>query len=133
MKNIFIDTNILIDYSKGYGFKLTPLLKKQEEKLVYLYISTIIIIEYMNDFNLIDKEKISLAEKFLQNFTLIDINKKIAYITASLLRTQQISYIGDALIAATCLNNGLELMTNNQKDFKKVKGLKFFSLDNKRF
>jgi len=128
MKNIFIDTNILIDYSKGYGFKLTPLFKKQEEKLTHLYISTIIIIEYMNDFNLIDKEKIFLAEKFLQNFTLIDINKKIAYITASLLRTKQISYIGDALIAATCLENKLELFTNNQKDFKKVKRLKFFLL-----
>lgn len=128
MKNVFIDTNILIDYSKGYGFKLTPLLKKQEKKLFQLYISTIIIVEYMNDFNLINKEKKSLAEKFLQNFILIDINKKIAYFTADLLRTKQISYIGDAIIAATCLENKLELFTNNQKDFKKVKGLNFYKI-----
>lgn len=127
MKNIFIDTNVLIDYSKGHGVKLTPLLKKQGEKMVHLFISTIIIVEYMNDYNLTSKEKTSLAKKFLQNFTSIDINRKIAYITANLLKTKQISYIGDALIAATCLENRLELMTNNQKDFKNVRGLKFWN------
>jgi len=133
MKRIFTDTNILIDYSKGYGLKLKPLLEKQNEELAHLYINTVIIIEYMNDYNLTNKKTITKAEKFLQKFNLIDINKNIAYITANLLRTKQISYISDALIAATCLENHLELFTNNQKDFKKVKGLKFFDLDNKKF
>jgi len=128
MKNVFIDTNILIDYSKGFGTKLKPLLDEQKENLVHLYINPIIIIEYMNDYNLINKEKVLKAEKFLQNFILIDVNKNIAYITTNLLRTKQISYIGDALISATCLDNGLELMTNNQKDFKKVKGLNFYKI-----
>ena len=128
MKKIFIDTNILIDYSKGYGLKLKPLLEMQVEDLAHLYINTIIIVEYMNDYNLTNKEMITKSEKFLQKFNLIDINKNIAYITANLLRTKQISYIGDALISATCLDNGLELMTNNQKDFKKVKGLNFYKI-----
>ena len=133
MKRIFTDTNILIDYSKGYGLKLKPLLEMQVEDLAHLYINTIIIVEYMNDYNLTNKEMITKSEKFLQKFNLIDINKNIAYITANLLRTKQISYIGDAIIAATCIENKLELFTNNQKDFRKVKGLKFFSLDNKKF
>jgi len=131
MNNIFIDTNVLIDYSKGFDKKLKSLLEKQKENLVHLYINTIIIIEYMNDYNLTNKEKVLKAEKFLQNFTLIDVNKTVAYITANLLRTRQISYIGDALISATCLDNKLKLMTNNQKDFKKVKGLRFWNSDNK--
>jgi|SRR3989339_359953 len=133
MKKIFIDTNILIDYSKGYGLKLKPLLEMQVEDLAHLYINTIIIVEYMNDYNLTNKEMITKSEKFLQKFNLIDINKNIAYITANLLRTKQISYIGDAIIAATCIENKLELFTNNQKDFRKVKGLKFFNLDSKKF
>jgi len=128
MKNIFVDTNVLIDYSKGFGTKLKPLLSEQKENLVHLYINPIIIIEYMNDYNLTNKEKVLKAKKFFQNFILIDVNKNIAYITANLLRTKQISYIGDALIAATCLENKLELMTNNQKDFKKVRKLKFFNI-----
>ncbi|PIP64025.1 hypothetical protein CO083_03875 [Candidatus Roizmanbacteria bacterium CG_4_9_14_0_8_um_filter_34_12] len=128
MKNIFVDTNVLIDYSKGFGTKLKPLLSEQKENLVHLYINPIIIIEYMNDYNLTNKEKVLKAKKFFQNFILIDVNKNIAYITANLLRTKQISYIGDALIAATCLENKLELMTNNQKDFKKVRELKFFNI-----
>jgi len=127
MKNIFVDTNVLIDYSKGFGTKLKPLLSEQKENLVHLYINPIII-EYMNDYNLTNKEKVLKAKKFFQNFILIDVNKNIAYITANLLRTKQISYIGDALIAATCLENKLELMTNNQKDFKKVRELKFFNI-----
>ncbi len=129
MNNIFIDTNVLIDYSKGFDKKLKPLLEKQKENLVHLYINIIIIIEYMNDYNLTNKEKVLKAEKFLQNFTLIDVNKTVAYITANLLRTKQISYIGDALISATCLDNKLKLMTNNQKDFKKVKSLKFWDMN----
>jgi len=128
MKNIFVDTNVLIDYSKGFGTKLKPLLSEQKENLVHLYINPIIIIEYMNDYNLTNKEKVLKAKKFFQYFILIDVNKNIAYITANLLRTKQISYIGDALIAATCLENKLELMTNNQKDFKKVRELKFFNI-----
>jgi len=43
------------------------------------------------------------------------------------------SFIADALIVTTCLNNNLELVTNSVKDFKKVKSLKFFRLDNKKF
>ncbi len=126
MKKIFIDTNILIDFSKGFGLKLKPLLEKQTKNLVHLYINPIIIVEYMNDYNLTNKETIKKAEQFLQNFSLINTNGDIALVTANILRTKQILYIGDALIAATCLENKLELMTNNQKDFKKVKSLKFY-------
>ena len=49
-------------------------------------------------------------------------------IAGELLRNNSTVAIGDALIAATCLENKLELMTNNQKDFRKVKNLKFFDL-----
>ena len=129
MKKIFIDTNVLIDYSKGFGLKLKPLLEKQAKNLIRLYINPIVIVEYMNDYNLTNKETIKKAEQFLQNFYLINTNGDIALVTANILRTKQILYIGDALIADTCLENKLELMTNNQKDFKNVRGLKIFNFD----
>ncbi len=126
MTNIFIDTNILIDYSKGYEEKLKPLIKSFEQGKINLYINSIVVIEFMNDLTLTNNEKIEKTKRFLNYFSFIEIDKKTSFITAKLLRTKQIDYLADALIAANCLQHSLFLFTKNKKDFKKVKGLKFY-------
>lgn len=126
MKKVFIDTNILIDYSKKYTDILRGLLERKKNNKLKLIINPIVIVEYLNDFNLVNEEKLTLAEKFLQMFDVFDINTEIAVITAELLRTKKVIYIGDAIIAATCIHHNLLLATNNKKDFRKVKELKFY-------
>lgn len=126
MKKIFIDTNIIISYTKGYFPYLKKLIEKQKKGNVVLFVNPVVVAEFFTDKNLNNSKKINLAKNFFHNFTSLPINNAIGIIAGELLRNNSTVAIGDAIIAATCIENNLEIMTNNQKDFKKVKGLKFF-------
>lgn len=127
MKRIFIDTNIIISYTKDYFIYLKELIEKQKKGDVMLFVNPVVVAEFFTDRNLNNEKKFKLAEEFFHNFTSLSINNSVGMIAGELLRNNSTVAIGDALIAATCLENKLELMTNNQKDFKKVKGLRFFA------
>lgn len=126
MKRIFIDTNIIISYTKDYFIYLKDLIEKQKKGNVVLFVNPVVVAEFFTDKNLNNNKKLKLAKDFFHNFTSLPINNAIGIIAGELLRNNSTVAIGDAIIAATCIENNLELMTNNQKDFKKVKGLKFF-------
>lgn len=126
MKKILLDTNILIDYSKGYSTRLEKLLKLQEVNRVKLYINSVVIAEYFADRYLKDKEKLRETKEFFQLFTNVDITKKTGLVAGELLRENQVNASGDALIAASCLQFDLQLYTNNKKDFREVKKIKLF-------
>lgn len=127
MKRTFIDTNIIISYTKDYFIYLKELIEKQKKGDVMLFVNPVVVAEFFTDRNLNNEKKFKLAEEFFHNFTSLSINNSVGMIAGELLRNNSTVAIGDALIAATCLENKLELMTNNQKDFKKVKGLRFFA------
>lgn len=128
MKKIFIDTNIIISYTKDYFIYLKELIEKQKNGNVILFVNPVVVAEFFTDKNLNNGKKFKLAKEFFYNFTSLPINNTVGMIAGELLRNNSTVAIGDALIAATCLENKLELMTNNQKDFRKVKNLKFFDL-----
>jgi len=130
MKKIFIDTNIIISFTKNCFIYLKELIEKQKKGEVMLFVNPVVVAEFFTDKNLNNNKKFKLAKEFFHNFTSLSVNNAIGIIAGELLRNNSTVAIGDAIIAATCLNNGLELMTNNQKDFKKVKGLKFFNFHN---
>ena len=128
MKKIFVDTNIIIDYTKGFDKSLSNLFLLQKQNLVKIFVNSIVIAEFFNDKNLKNKEDLDRANRLFQFFTVLELTGKSGFLAGKFLRTNRVSFIADALIAATCLENKLELMTNNQKDFKKVKGLKFLKI-----
>lgn len=123
---VFVDTNIIIDYTKGFGKELFDLLEKQEKKEVEIFINPIVVAEFFNDKNLKNNKKLETALELFENFQVIDIDKKIGLIAGELLRENKVGFLADALIAATCLKNSLFLFTKNRVDFKKVKQLKFY-------
>lgn len=127
MKKIFIDTDVIISFTKGHAPFLKEIIREQRNNNIELFINPVVVVEFFTDRNLNDKRKYKLAERFFQNFTALSINRRIGLTAGELLRNGLASAIGDTLIAATCIENSLELMTNNQKDFKKVKDLKFFT------
>ena len=133
MNKIFIDTNIIISFTKNYFIYLKELIEKQKKGEVMLFVNPVVIAEFFTNKNLNNNKKFELAKEFFHNFTSLPVNNAIGIIAGELLRNNSTVAIGDAIIAATCLKNKLELMTNNKKDFKKVKGLRFFDLDNKKF
>ena len=125
MDNIFIDTNILIDFSKGYDSILSTLRERQLKGKVELYINPIVIAEFFCDLQLNDPKKYSQAEAFIQFFNFLPITKEIGVLTAELLRNKTVQYMADALIASTCLVHSLTLCTRNKKHFREVKNLQF--------
>lgn len=55
---VFVDTNIIIDYTKGFGKELFDLLEKQEKKEVEIFINPIVVAEFFNDKNLKNNKKL---------------------------------------------------------------------------
>lgn len=126
MTKVFIDTDILIDYSKGYSQLLENLLEKQNQKQLELWVNPIIITEFFTDSNLRNKEKLEKAKDFFGFFRVIEINKKIGLLAGEFLREEKVNFIGDALTAATCILEKMRLATGNKKHFSKISGLIFF-------
>lgn len=128
MSGVLIDTNILIDYSKGYTDQMDELLNQHQKGLIQLFTNPIIIAEYFVDKNLEDLKEMKKAQKFFRFFQVVDLNKQIGETAGEYLRKKLISNLGDSFIAATCTHHNLSLVTRNVKDFKKVPHLHFYPL-----
>ena len=128
--NITVDTDILIDFSLDKDKILTELFVRQSRKEVNLKINPIIIAEFLTDQNLkSNKTKEERAFQLLHYFECIDITTKEGMLAARLLREKRIPFLPDALIAASCILNDFQLATRNQKHFRKVPKLQFYSPD----
>lgn len=123
MKKILIDTDILIDYSKGYDKELGELLAQQEKGTVELFLTPINIAEFFTDRHLQQSKSLMKAQEFINLFSIKEITKTDGVCAGELLRKKSMSFLGDALIAAVCVREHMELFTRNSKHYKGVKGL----------
>lgn len=74
-----------------------------------------------------NKVEVARIEKILKTFPIIHFDSSVSLRTIDLIRTYSKSHgllLGDAIIAATCLENKLKLVTFNAKDFRFIKGLR---------
>lgn len=126
MKNILVDTDVIINFSKGKDRELKELLEVQESGNCELFINPVIQAEYFTDRNLLNKEKMQKAISFFSFFTMVDIDRKVGFKAGELLREGKVQFIGDAFIAATCLIRNLFLKTANRKHFTKIKELELY-------
>jgi predicted nucleic acid-binding protein len=125
---ILVDTNILIDVSRG--FEPTIELLKREGSYAVLYISVTTQMELIIGCK--NKQDLNALASFLDSFQVASLNQNIATRAVSLLQTYYLSHgllIVDALIAATALENQLLLLTRNQKDFRFINGLSLVAID----
>lgn len=121
--NILVDTDVLIDYSK----KRSRVLEDLKNQGCQLYLSPINVAEFLNNKNLIDNpRKQKQADEFVSLFRVPNISAQTAKLASFILRSVNNSYLGDAFIAAVCLENKFKLLTRNKKHFEKIKGLKFY-------
>lgn len=120
MKKILVDTDVLIDYSKGYDRFLGGLLRKQDEAKVELFVTPVNIAEFMTDKSLSDVKRREQAEGFLNLFTLKEIGKTLGLLAGQYLREGRTDYLGDALVAATAVADGMALATRNRRHFGKI-------------
>ena len=119
MIEYLIDTNIFIAILKG-GAKLKVFVEN-----LACALDTTVYAELIQGSK--DKAEVQKIEKYLTRFDLIHFDKSISQRTLELIRTYSKSHglmFGDAIIAATCLENDLTLITHNVKDFRFIKNLK---------
>jgi predicted nucleic acid-binding protein len=126
MLKVLVDTDVLIDYSKGYSGTLEELFNSQAKSQAELFINPVIIAEFYTDKKLKNKHRREKAAEFLRFFKIANISGKVGSLAGELLRENRVSFLGDALIAATAVTEKLKLATRNRKHFKNVPDLEFY-------
>ena len=120
-KKILIDTNIAIGY---IGNRLSAEAMDKLDKIfnTEYHISVINKIELLvyPNLNKNEEEKFNLL---INNSIIHTIDNKTIEKTITIRQTHKIK-LPDALIAATCLVNGLSILTLNMRDFDTIEGLK---------
>lgn len=117
------DTNIAIGYIgkqlDGYLMdRLDPIFNNRYH---FSVINKIELLGYPN-MNKIEEEKFNLL---IDHSVIHPIDNKTIEKTIEIRKKYRIK-LPDAIIAATCLENGLEILTLNKKDFESIEGLQFY-------
>ncbi|MEA1892106.1 MAG: type II toxin-antitoxin system VapC family toxin [Campylobacterota bacterium] len=116
---IFLDTCLLIDYSK----------EKIDIELSKNYcISSIVSMEFK--VGALNKRELKKINRILSNINIVEIDQSILDLADLLVEKYSLSHnmgIYDAIIAATCLVYGFPLWTYNSKDFRFINGLELIN------
>ena len=121
---VLIDTNILIYV---FSNQLSPILSEQMNR----FFQKSFIISVINQMEFLGWKEASLeqfqqANDFLSHARILPIDSSVIDKTIELKRKIKIK-LPDAIIAATCLTNKLDLLTRNVKDFDGIDYLTVFN------
>jgi predicted nucleic acid-binding protein len=119
---LLIDTDVLIDFSRG-NEQTKKKLKSQESEHT-LAISVITQLELMVGCE--NKNDFKSLQEFLEDFEILQLNSTISEKSVELFVKYRLSHgvlIPDMLIASTALTLSIPLMTKNRKDFRFIDGL----------
>lgn len=119
------DTNAIIFFLQDLLPESSKLSLFKELNRRDQYYSIITEIELLSWKKLTEKEKLVISD-FLSHFRKIELFEDVKDETIRIRKRLNIK-IPDAIIAASALVQGQELLTHNQKDFEKVKGLRIFN------
>lgn len=123
MAEYLVDLNIFTAVFKGDA-RLRGLIES-----LHAAVETIVYMELLQAAK--DPAQADKIEKYLTQFELIYFDKNISQRAFELTRSYAKNFglsLPDAIIAATCLENDLTLITHNAKDFRFIDGLKIYPL-----
>lgn len=126
MQKVVLDSNIIIDYTRGFNSLFRTLLSLHSNQKIDLYIPSVVVTELMIGKETKDEKKLEKLEDLISEINFIEMNYRISRIAGFLLRDLTELKLGDAFIAATTLFLNAKLATRNIKDFQTVKDLRFF-------
>jgi predicted nucleic acid-binding protein len=126
MSSYLLDTDVLIDYSRGNP-RAKDFLEKARSRGDRLFISMITMMELA--YGCRDKDEIKKIGRLCQGFWRIKINRAISGYAIDIIkkygRTQQCGIL-DALVAGTAMHLGAPLVTGNTDHFSMIKGLSLY-------
>jgi predicted nucleic acid-binding protein len=117
---LLVDTNILIDHLRNLPQATTYL--SQARRQERLWLSAITVAEIYAGQKMRQPAELAKVKRFLQHFRVAYLDGTIAAQGGALARDFAVA-LPDALIAATALNKGLQLVTRNTKHFANIPNL----------
>lgn len=125
MKNILVDTSVIIDYLRRTDKEISLFYKTFAKTKHKAYISLTTITELWAGKSLKNKKSINKVEKILKKSIILIPSVKTAKLAGTLIRNTdyEVSY-QDTQIASLALSNNLFVLTLNKKDFQKIKNVK---------
>lgn len=122
---ILVDTNIVIEVLKN-NLEIVEIVKSIG--IENIAVSSITLMElYYGAFN---KEEVLKIKQYVKAFETIHIDSKISVKAVGLIEKYARGHnlnLPDALIAATVIENNLQLFTLNLKDFRYIEGLRVWN------
>lgn len=126
MDKVVLDTDTLIDYSKGYASWVDGAMQTGSPRLV---LPTIVIAEFFASHALDDPHEVYVAEKTFALFDRQDFTEAIAKRLGAILRHKTYpvgASTADLIIAATALTLRAPIATRNTTHFRGISGLHLF-------
>ena len=120
-RTLLVDTDVLIDFFRGYG-KAVTFVSRHSSNMV---LSSIVVAELYAGAK--DDSELDVLANFISLFRIIPVTPEIARTGGLYKRAFGKSHgvgLADAIIAATCGVEKAELKTLNIKHYPMVKGLK---------
>ncbi len=112
MADLLLDTDVFVDHLRG-----ARRLAVKSERVAYSVITRCELFAGRGT----DEEKV---RTLLSPFREIGVDRAVAEHAGRLRRTSGVR-TPDALIAATALEHGLQLVTRNRRDFERIEGLRW--------
>ena len=119
-KPILLDTDVLIDFFRGYG-KAVAFVNTNSSRII---LSAIVVAELYAGIK--GETELTVIEKFISLFRVIPVTSEIAKIGGLFRRDYGRSHglrLADAIIAATCEVEKAELKTLNIQHYPMINGL----------
>lgn len=128
MTSLLIDTSVLIDFLRRQD-KVQTLFAVLVQEMTYQFSVSILTHTELYSGKSVwgsSKRKQEL-EDLLAGLSLLPLSSEVSLVAGKLVAEHNLDLV-DAVIAGTALEHSLPIVTLNVRDFKKVKGLKLFSL-----
>ena len=123
MEQYLIDTNVVSDY-------FSELLPEAGMTLIDEAIDATPNLSIITQIELLSWKTDGMAEQqvknFIQDSIIWEVTPNVVTQCVKIRRSKKIK-TPDAIIAATALSNGFTIITNNEKDFENIRGLKIIN------
>lgn len=126
MQKVVVDSDVVIDHLRIGSEILDVVVAGHTLGKIRAFIPSIVLTEISTGADTKDSKKLTLIEKLLQRFEFLPADWAVSQKSGFLMRDYSTLSLADAIVAASTLEIGGKLATKNLKDFRQIRGLKFF-------
>lgn len=127
MEKILVDTDVLIDFMRGYDERIKSLFYRIQKHETHASISLVSVTELYAGKDAEVEAKQTILTKLLAFFNIVLLDLSTAQLAGNIKRKYSLS-LADSYIAATSLENGLPLLSFNNKHFKQIPELSLYQI-----